>query len=199
MSGWLKDCEVCNAGLCATVDRLKGDGKSEREAARSMSEESAGLYSAEAILHRYRYHTGKVKRGACEIHMDKPNDLGDLLARKREAFSLAQQYAEEALRLEREIGQHLIEAEDLDAPHKENERLLQASDAWLTDAEGRRARRQQERGTPAYFQALANSNRRADAISDAWDNHFLKAAKYFPEFECWRPRPKGEVEERPPT
>ncbi len=58
---WLKDCEICNTGLCKTVDAKKESGLSERAACREMSGESEGLYSEDAILNRYRYHTGKKK------------------------------------------------------------------------------------------------------------------------------------------
>lgn len=61
MANWLKDCEICNAGLCATVDNKKREGKTERAACREMSEESGGLYSYRAILNRYRYYTGRDK------------------------------------------------------------------------------------------------------------------------------------------
>jgi len=67
---WIKNCEICNTGLCKTVDERKEKGQSERAACRDMSGESEGLYSEDAILHRYRYHTGKVNRSACEIHTE---------------------------------------------------------------------------------------------------------------------------------
>jgi len=56
---WLKDCEICNTGLCKAVDERKEQGKSERTACKELSEESEGLYSTDAILGRYRWHTGK--------------------------------------------------------------------------------------------------------------------------------------------
>lgn len=65
---WLKDCEICNTGLCKAVDERKERGLSERAACQEMSEESKGLYSEDAILSRYRYYTGKTKRQPCEIH-----------------------------------------------------------------------------------------------------------------------------------
>lgn len=59
MTDWLKDCLICNAGLCKTVDKLKAQGLSENKACEQMSEESDGLYSQEAIRSRYRLHTGR--------------------------------------------------------------------------------------------------------------------------------------------
>jgi len=56
---WLKDCEICNTGLCKTVDEYKDQGLSENAACKKMSGESGGLYSKEAIRNRYRWHTGK--------------------------------------------------------------------------------------------------------------------------------------------
>jgi len=77
---WLKDCEICNAGLCKAVDERKGKGMSERAACRDMSKESDGLWSENQILNRYRYHTNKksvcqidTERdcGVCEIHTEE--------------------------------------------------------------------------------------------------------------------------------
>ncbi len=65
---WLKDCEICNVGLCKTVDEFKEQGLSENAACKQMSDDSEGLYSKEAIKARYRHHTGKVKRKVCESH-----------------------------------------------------------------------------------------------------------------------------------
>lgn len=65
---WLKDCEICNVGLCKTVDEMKRQGLSENAASKQMSEESEGLYSKEAIKARYRHHTGRAKRRVCENH-----------------------------------------------------------------------------------------------------------------------------------
>jgi DNA repair photolyase len=57
---WLKDCEICNAGLCSTMDRLKAEGKSEREAAKTMEQEAvqiigAKVWTAQQIRARYIY------------------------------------------------------------------------------------------------------------------------------------------------
>ena len=68
---WLKDCEICNTGLCKAVDERKEKGMSERAACRDMSGESEGLYSEDAIYSRYRYYTGKIKRVPCESHTDE--------------------------------------------------------------------------------------------------------------------------------
>ncbi len=59
---WLKDCEICNTGLCSTVNNLKEKGLTEHAACKQLSEESEGLYSTEAIRGRYQWHTGKVKK-----------------------------------------------------------------------------------------------------------------------------------------
>ncbi len=59
---WLKDCEICNTGLCKQMAEHKEVGKTEREAARMMEEECDGLWSAKNIRDRYRYYT-KVRGG----------------------------------------------------------------------------------------------------------------------------------------
>jgi hypothetical protein len=67
---WLKDCDICNTGICKRFDELTapaskgGKGLSEREAAKVMekeAEEQIGtkVWSAEQIRRRYAYHTGK--------------------------------------------------------------------------------------------------------------------------------------------
>jgi hypothetical protein len=61
MAEWLKDCEICNVGLCSEVNSRKENGLTEHKACVQMSEESEGLYSAAAIRNRYQYHTGKKK------------------------------------------------------------------------------------------------------------------------------------------
>jgi len=33
---WLKECEICDAGLCVRMDALKSEGRTQREAARIM-------------------------------------------------------------------------------------------------------------------------------------------------------------------
>ncbi len=62
---WLKDCEICNTGLCSRMDDLLNDGtRSVREASRIMSEESGNVWNDNEIRHRYRYYKGpKVKTG----------------------------------------------------------------------------------------------------------------------------------------
>lgn len=61
---WLKDCELCNAGVCKRIDELKDQGLSERAASRKMENDCDGLWSADKIHGRYRYykkgHTGSV-------------------------------------------------------------------------------------------------------------------------------------------
>jgi hypothetical protein len=67
---WLKECDICNVGLCKRLDELVspvsagGQGLSEREAARVMekeAEEQIGkkVWTAGQIRRRYVYHTGK--------------------------------------------------------------------------------------------------------------------------------------------
>jgi len=53
---WIKDCEICNAGCCARVDALREDGYKVREACQLMERECEGVYTAEQIRKRYRYH-----------------------------------------------------------------------------------------------------------------------------------------------
>lgn len=53
---WLKDCEICNAGLCHQMDEYKSAGMSDRDAATQVEKDSNGLYSASVIRDRYRYH-----------------------------------------------------------------------------------------------------------------------------------------------
>jgi len=58
---WLKDCLICNTGLCKTVDELKVKGLTENKSCHEMAKKSNGLFSGKQILDRYRYHTGKDK------------------------------------------------------------------------------------------------------------------------------------------
>lgn len=62
---WLKDCEICNTGLCSRMDDLVENGAmSVREASRIMSEEAGNVWNDNEIRHRYRYYKGtKVKTG----------------------------------------------------------------------------------------------------------------------------------------
>ncbi len=59
--GWLKDCAICNEGLCSTVDELKKKGLSEKKIFKRMSDESEGVYSEGAIRQRYKYYKGGEK------------------------------------------------------------------------------------------------------------------------------------------
>jgi hypothetical protein len=66
MAEWLKECEICNAGLCAEIDRLKEQGLTERQACRRLVFEQEAelgevIYSHAAIRSRYRKHSGKEK------------------------------------------------------------------------------------------------------------------------------------------
>jgi len=61
---WLKDCEVCNTGLCATIDNLQQKtGYKLNTIYRMMAEESDGLYTWDQLKQRYRYHKGKTGNG----------------------------------------------------------------------------------------------------------------------------------------
>ena len=54
---WLKDCEICNVGLCSYIDELtEKKGLSVNAAAKKMAEEADGLYSKEVIRQRYNYY-----------------------------------------------------------------------------------------------------------------------------------------------
>ena len=67
---WLKDCEICNTGLCKRMDDLTGfHGLPEREAARVMEAEAATaigtkIWTAEQIRARYQRHAGGASRQA---------------------------------------------------------------------------------------------------------------------------------------
>ncbi len=62
---WIKDCKLCNDGICIKVESLKGEGHNEWKSCNIMHEEAAKEYpelaeefSARRILDRYRYHMG---------------------------------------------------------------------------------------------------------------------------------------------
>jgi len=64
---WLKDCEICNAGLCTEMDKLINKHRlSEHTAAKQLAltvKERLGfpLYKGSQLRDRYRYHKGKKK------------------------------------------------------------------------------------------------------------------------------------------
>ncbi len=61
---WLKDCEICNVGLCKRLTELTDGGLSARAASREMTEDCEGLWTPDQILARYKYYTkGSGKRG----------------------------------------------------------------------------------------------------------------------------------------
>lgn len=72
MASWLKDCEICNQGLCAYMDkRIKDDGLTVRSAASvaaEVVEKQLGypLYTANAIRQRYLENTNQKKRGGSQ-------------------------------------------------------------------------------------------------------------------------------------
>lgn len=65
---WLKDCEICNAGLCSQMKSIIVNQKlTERSAAIVLAEmvarqEGHPVYSAKQLLDRYRYYTNKDRR-----------------------------------------------------------------------------------------------------------------------------------------
>lgn len=67
MAEWLKGCEICDAGLCARVDELVGQGMSERKASKVLEDdqqEQLGevLYPWNALRVRYQRIKGGTVR-----------------------------------------------------------------------------------------------------------------------------------------
>jgi hypothetical protein len=68
MAEWLKECEICNAGLCKEMDRLLAESTiSEHAAAKQLALEAKEmlgfpLYSGPQLRDRYRYYKGKKKK-----------------------------------------------------------------------------------------------------------------------------------------
>lgn len=56
MTSWIKDCNMCNAGVCKEIIKLKEQGLSERAASRQMEQECDGDFKANTILSRFKYH-----------------------------------------------------------------------------------------------------------------------------------------------
>lgn len=59
MAEWLKGCEVCDAGLCARVDELKGEGMSERKATEILENDQREIlgeviYTGNSLRRRYQ-------------------------------------------------------------------------------------------------------------------------------------------------
>jgi hypothetical protein len=72
MGDWLRECEICNVGLCKEMTYLTnsvekgGVGLSVREAAKRLEEQAVKeigekVWSAEQIRYRFLYHTGQLK------------------------------------------------------------------------------------------------------------------------------------------
>jgi N6-adenosine-specific RNA methylase IME4 len=66
MTEWLKDCEICNAGLCAEMDNYIACGMSVNKAAKQLEKDQkkkigTKLYSAATIRNRYNYYKGGEK------------------------------------------------------------------------------------------------------------------------------------------
>ena len=75
LDSWLKDCEICNVGLCKRIIDMKHEGKSTRREARIMEVESDGLWDADKIRNRYRYYKqgrGGSKRPTQNTHPKTP-------------------------------------------------------------------------------------------------------------------------------
>jgi hypothetical protein len=74
---WLKDCEICNAGLTAEMDeQIKEKGLGQREAAKELvkqQEQELGyvIYTENAIRQRYRYYKGKKDKKVGQIDPTK--------------------------------------------------------------------------------------------------------------------------------
>ena len=74
---WLKGCEICTAGLCATMDKyIDKHNMTERMAAKYLAgsaEKVIGfpLYNPDQIRNQYRYHKGKNKDKVDGIHPPK--------------------------------------------------------------------------------------------------------------------------------
>jgi len=74
---WLKECEICDAGLCRRMDELQEAGYTQRESARIMEDEAAEclgevLWKAPQIRRRYLYHSGKRINGTnCTIQTEQ--------------------------------------------------------------------------------------------------------------------------------
>ena len=67
MTEWLKDCEICNAGLIAEVDRQCDSGVSLRKACELLVREierkfKVSPYTAQSLRDRYQYNKGLRKK-----------------------------------------------------------------------------------------------------------------------------------------
>ncbi len=56
-----ESCEICNAGLCSGVDKLKDQGLSEKKAFKTLADQTDGMYSPGSIRQRYKYYKGGEK------------------------------------------------------------------------------------------------------------------------------------------
>jgi hypothetical protein len=66
---WLKECEICNAGLCATIDDLiDKTGYSLNSVCDMMARNSDDLYEGPQLKARYMYHTSKAGRKSTRDH-----------------------------------------------------------------------------------------------------------------------------------
>jgi hypothetical protein len=66
MAKWIKNCQICNDGLCIRFEELKKNAHKDRRIAAIMAEEANQAYpelkdefSADRIRDRYRYHMKK--------------------------------------------------------------------------------------------------------------------------------------------
>ncbi len=65
---WLKDCEICNVGVCKQMDKYQEQGMSERAASRQMEKDCDGIWDADKIYGRYRYYKKGHSGGVGKTH-----------------------------------------------------------------------------------------------------------------------------------
>lgn len=70
---WLKDCEICNTGLCTQMRNYIDQGMSARSASRQMEQDCSGLWPADKIHGRYRYYV----KGHAGGNVGKPHKFTD--------------------------------------------------------------------------------------------------------------------------
>ncbi len=60
---WINNCKLCNDGVCNTIAEYTSDGMTVRAAARKMSEECGGEFTAKQIRGRWKYKVKDQKGG----------------------------------------------------------------------------------------------------------------------------------------
>jgi hypothetical protein len=83
---WLKECEICNAGLCKRMDELIEEVGSERKAAQAMEAEAAKqighpVWTWSQIRDRYKYHKHGYHAGG--IPTSQPKEKRGVEAKKK--------------------------------------------------------------------------------------------------------------------